>query len=297
MRVESPFWFYAAMFDVEGTIARYAIQPEADPNVLTNYLGVKINPKFFPTILPERVGQVEETPIPANWHADMAEWAYALRSVERAHSSFTIIELGCGWGCWMNNTGMVAKRLGKTVNLIGIEGDEGHIQFAQESLTTNGFDASEYALIRGVAAATPGIALFPRQEFAGGDWSLSPVFSANEQQRAEARATGQYEELPMIPLAEVAANYPLIDLLHVDIQGGEVPLIEGCLDLLREKCASILVGTHSREIEGRLQELLIRDGWKLDIERPAIVRLVDEGPIVVTDGVQGWRNPRITPTP
>ena len=297
MRIESPFWFHATMFDVEGTIHRHAVQAEPDPRFLTNFLGLKIDPKFFPSILDERAGQVEGIPIPANWHADMAEWAYALRSVERCSGPFTIVELGCGWGCWMNNTGVVAKRLGLEVNLIGIEGDEGHLQFARESLKTNGFAQHEYTLYRGIAAATNGFALFPHQDYAGGNWGLSPILGATAEQRHSALASGQYEELPMIALADVVEQYQYIDLLHVDIQGGEADLVEGCLPLLREKCASLLIGTHSRGLEGRLSDMLLADGWKLDIERPAIIRLVDSVPIVTTDGVQGWRNQRITPTP
>jgi hypothetical protein len=297
MRVESPFWFYSTMFDVEGTIRRYAVQSQPDPRYLTNFLGVKIDPKFFPSILDERAGQVEEVPIPANWHADMAEWAYAIRCVERCPGPFTMVELGCGWGCWMNVTGTVARRLGLEVNLIGIEGDEGHIQFARESLATNGFAPHEYRLIRGIAAANAGVALFPTQEHAGGNWALSPILGATDEQREEALATGRYEELPMIALENAVGNHRYVDLLHIDIQGGEVAVVEGCLDFLNSRCPAILIGTHSREIEGRLCEILFAAGWKLDIERAAIVRLTDEGPVTTVDGVQGWRNPRITLTP
>jgi hypothetical protein len=84
----------------------------------TNAFGVLIDPKFFPTILKGREGTVEEISIPANWHADIAEFGAALRAVELAHNSFTMIELGCGWGCWMNITGLTAKRKGLNVHLI-----------------------------------------------------------------------------------------------------------------------------------------------------------------------------------
>jgi len=101
----------------------------------------------------------------------------------------------------------------------------------------------------------------------------------------------------MISLGEATNELTIIDLLHVDIQGGELALVEECLDLLQEKCASMLIGTHSREIEGRLSQILLANGWKLDVERPAIVRLVDGVPVVIVDGVQGWRNPKISPEP
>jgi len=98
----------------------------------------------------------------------------------------------------------------------------------------------------------------------------------------------------MIPLSKVIDNYPKIDLLHIDIQGGEADLISACLSLLSEKVAYIVIGTHSRQIEGRLFDLLLQAGWWLEIERPAILSLTGH-PVVTVDGVQGWRNPRLLP--
>lgn len=144
---------------------RYAaanLQPT--PGLVTNWLGVKVEPKVYPPALAERAGTVEPVPIPANWHADIAEWAAVLQAVDNANAdSFTMIELGCGWGCWMSNSGAAARSTGRRVHVIGVEGDEDHIQFARETLAANGFSPDQTTLHRGVAAATDGIALFPRQ--------------------------------------------------------------------------------------------------------------------------------------
>jgi hypothetical protein len=35
-----------------------------------------------------------------------------------------MIELGCGWGCWMNNAGVAARSTDRRVHVIGVEGDE-----------------------------------------------------------------------------------------------------------------------------------------------------------------------------
>jgi hypothetical protein len=134
---------------------------------------VRIDPKFSPVILQGRAGEVEGIPIPANWHADVAEWGAALRAVDLARGTFTVIELGCGWGCWMNNTGVAARRTGLDVHLIGVEGDEGHVAFAKMACSANGFAPCQVTLHRGVAAPTGGIACFPaRYRLANsGDWS------------------------------------------------------------------------------------------------------------------------------
>jgi hypothetical protein len=290
------FFQYNTCFDPQEIIRRYSV-PGLLPRAgwLTNFLGVIIDPKFFPTILAERAGQVEAIPIPANWHADIAEWGAALRAVDLARDSFTMIELGCGWGCWMNNTGVAARRRALNVHLIGVEADEGHIAFAREACTANGFLSTQVSLHRGIAAAENGVALFPRQERAGVAWGLQPVFGASAAQRAEALRSGRYEALPMIKLADLATSHVRIDLLHVDIQGGEGDLISGCLPVLCEKIAYLVIGTHSRQIEGRLFDTLLEAGWRLEIERPAILQISSGIPAVVVDGVQGWRNPTLLP--
>lgn len=293
----SPFFHYHAAFDPVAAIRRHAATGLAPrPGFLTNFLGVLIEPRFFPGILDGRAGQVEGLPIPANWHADIAEWGAALRAVELARGAFTAVELGCGWGCWLNNTGVAARRLGLAVRLVGVEGDEGHVAFARDACAANGFSPEQVVLRRGVAAAAGGTALFPRQGSAGEAWGLEPVFGASEAQRRAAAERGSHDEVPMLPLAELLAREGRVDLLHVDIQGGEASLVAGSRRALREHVAYLVVGTHSREIEGRLFETLLADGWALEIERPAILAVAaGTGPRVAVDGVQGWRNPALLP--
>jgi hypothetical protein len=68
----------------------------------------------------------------------------------------------------------------------------------------------------------------------------------------------------------VLADRPRVDLLHMDTGQRSATLME-TLDLLRGK---VVVGTHSRQIEGRFFEMLFGEGWKLEIERPAILNLI-----------------------
>ena len=287
----SPFYHYHAAFDAIEVMLRHAAPaPEPLPGYHTNYLGVRIDPKVAPGLL--QPGVVEGAPIPANWHADIAEWAAALRAVDLARDQFTIVELGCGWGCWMNNTGVAARRAGLRPMLIGVEGDAVHVGYAREACAINGFGAAQAIVHHGIAAAEPGTVLFPRH-LADMTYGLEPVFGASPEQRRAAAEAGTHDELPVIPLADIMAPYLRIDLLHVDIQGGEADLVAGCLASLQEKVAYLLVGTHSRPIEGRLFELLSGDGWVLDMERPAILTIQAGRPVTVVDGVQGWRNPRV----
>ena len=265
------------------------------PDYLTNFLGVLINPDHFPVLLTACRGLVEDLPIPANWHADMAEWGAALRAVDLAKTSFTMIELGCGWGCWMNNTGVAARNVGLDVHLIGVEGDDGHISFAHQAVAANGFLPSQVSIHHGVAAAGAGTALFPRQVQSGVSWGSEPIFGATDLQKANALELASHDVLTMIPLSELVRDHHRIDLLHVDIQGGEADLVSEALEVLNAKVAYLLIGTHSRQIEGRLFSTLLESGWCLEIERPAILTVQPCNISTGIDGVQGWRNPRLVP--
>ncbi len=291
-----PFFYYNTTFDAIEIIRRHALDAvTAHPSYVTNYLGVRVKPSVCPSMLQGRAGQVETLPIPGNWHADIAEFAAVLRSVELAAGTFNMAELGCGWGCWLNNAGTAAKRRGLKVSLTGVEGDEGHLAMAQETLQLNGFSAKEVRLIWGIASATQGIALFPRQSLAGSNWGLEPVFGADEQTRAAALRAGTHDELPMVPLSELLHDQVMtLDLLHVDIQGGEGDLIRDSIDLINKHVKYLCIGTHSRQIEGILFAELLGSGWCLEIERPAILDL-NSTPKVVIDGVQGWRNRMLLP--
>ncbi len=194
----------------------------------------------------------------------------------------------------MNITGMAARQRGKRVSLIGVEGDEGHIEFAHEALATNGFSPEQYALFHGVATGQrAGTAFFPRQERSGSSWGLEPIFGATAEQSVALSESGKYDTLRMIPIGTIIQDRPRVDLLHLDIQGGETALLRESLDILNSKVAYLVVGTHSRIIDGEVMELLLSDGgWALEIERPTIYAIGDRCLTTRIDGIQGWRNRR-----
>jgi hypothetical protein len=288
----SPFAHFNASVDVRRIVESH-VRSDRQPMAghFVNFLGVAVPTKVI-SLLDGKGGQLDPVPIPANWHADMAEWAAALRAVDLASGKFTMVELGCGWGCWMTNTGIAAKSRGLAVDLIGIEGDPMHLDFARETLEVNRIRTDEYELLCGIAAAKHGFALFPKRQLGEEHWGFEPVFGATREESEKAVASGRFESLKMIPLAEAIGNRPKIDLLHMDIQGGEGDLVAQTIDLLNERVGYILIGTHSRVLEGRLMELLLGAGWILEIERPAIFHLGGGDPRTTVDGVQAWKNPK-----
>lgn len=287
---QSPHWHYHSSFDALEIIHRYAnpsIRPSAEH--VTNFLGVKIRPDFFPEILSGHAGTVQPIPIPANWHADIAEWASCLRALDLSGNRFAMMELGCGWGCWMNNLGVAAKTAGKRIKLFGIEAHQEHFQYAQQALSDNGIVRSEFQLVHGIAGRSASVALFPKID-SGINWGGSAIFNPSDAQLRGADSS-RYVRIPIVDIAALIADERCLDLLHVDIQGAELDLLTEIFELLSKRVRYVFVGTHSKQIEAGLFDLFTGGGnWKLEMERAAIFRLTDGRPVVTGDGVQGWRN-------
>jgi hypothetical protein len=289
-RPPSPLDHFAASFDARALIAAFAVPGLAPgPGVVTNFLGARIPPGVFPQILERMAGKLEPPPDPGNWHADIAEWAAALRSVDLARGSYRILELGCGWGCWLTNMGVAARARGLAVDLIGIEGDAGHLGRAREVLLLNGFAEDDFRLVHGVAGPRPGLAIFPRPEGMA-NWGGQAQFHPDAETLARARANPALQVLDCHTIPELAGNRP-IDLLHIDIQGAEAAFVEGNLEHMAGHVRRVLIGTHSRAIEGALTTRLLDAGWRLEMERPAVVTIHAHRPVCHVDGVQMWANP------
>lgn len=287
----NPFWHYQSSFDPADIVKRYALEGLVPTEGrYTNFLGVKVDIEIFPTILPPMSGIVEGIPWPNNWHADLAEFGAALRAVDLAGETFTAVELGCGWACWLNCTGAAARAAGKKVKLIGVEGDKTHVNWANRSLTENGFKGN-FEIMHGIAGARAGIALFPNHE--GEAWGLQAVFDPSVEQIEQGRTGSSHQVLTVFTFDQIAADHGNIDLLHMDIQGAEADLIESCQIALKRNVRYIVIGTHSREIEGRIEKVMLSNEWLMEMDRPAIISLESGRQTLRVDGVQGWRNPNL----
>ncbi|MEO0861157.1 MAG: class I SAM-dependent methyltransferase [Pseudomonadota bacterium] len=293
---EALFHYYSE-FDAVAAIHRHVVPGLSPvPDLATNFLGVRIPAKIHPDILNTLTGRVEGPPNPGNWHADIAEWGAVLHAVDAAKDTFRIVELGCGWGCWLVNAGMAARRKGLSLSLIGIEGDSTHLVHADETLTLNGFTAADYALHHGVAGPKPGQALFPNPQAGTAEWGGEAVFYPDPKTLKRAQKDPNVQVLDCYPLTALAGD-ARIDLLHIDIQGAEVDYVEANFTDIAAQVSRVLIGTHSRAIEGRLQDIFLAQGWRLEMDRPAIAPPQNGVPIIRIDGVQMWANPAFNPTP
>jgi FkbM family methyltransferase len=113
-----------------------------------------------------------------------------------------------------------------------------------------------------------------------------------------AGALHDFIEVDILPLAELLEEQPEWDLVHLDVQGWEAALCAGCAEALTGRVRWMVVGTHSRVIDGEVIVAMRRAGWVLENEKPtrftfdpskASLELMTE-----MDGIQIWRNPSRT---
>jgi len=286
-KIQRALFCYYCEFDAEGLIEAFSV-PDQQPEegIIKNFLSTRIQPSVFPSVLQARAGTVEPNPNPGNWHADIAEWAAALRTVRQAKETYRVVELGCGWGCWMTNMGVAARSQGLEIDLIGVEADRYHLSSAEETLRLNGFSTSQFTLHHGVAGPRSGKAAFPIHENEGSHWGGKPIFDPTPDQLAQK----DIQVLDSLTLEDMSRGRP-IDLLHIDIQGGEYKYVLGSAEMIAKQVRRVLIGTHSRTIEGSLFSHFLKSGWRLEMERPAIAPPVKGRPKTRVDGVQMWANP------
>lgn len=290
----SALYNYYCEFDAINTLERYAdTTQQPEPDYVRNFLGVRVPPIVFPPILDSRVGTVEPIPDPGNWHADIAEWAAALRAVDGSGDLFRVIELGCGWGCWITNTGYAARKTGRSVEMIGVEGDANHLKNAVLTLEANGFSEDTYTLFHGIAAGKPGKAIFPNVEEGSAAWGGEAIFEPDKDTLARAQDDASVQVLDCFTLGQLSAD-KTVDLLHIDIQGAETDYVKGNIDDMDRLVRRVLIGTHGRVIEGQLQEFFLDRGWRMEMDRATIAPLSDGRPKLGIDGVHLWANPKLT---
>jgi Methyltransferase FkbM domain len=239
-------------------------------------------------------------PIPDDgYHAEAAEYIALADAVRRAEGRFCIAELGAGWGPWVGLGGVLARNRGiAEIELIGVEALPARFALLEKHLHTNGLrpldgdrtvrDGVSCRLFNGAATVTRSEVFFPDV----GIIDMGSAVSETGDDRDYRGRRVRNLRVQGYPLDEILGS-SRIDLLHIDVQGSEVALVEANLDLIARQVDAMMIGTHSRVIEGALIDLLYRNGWQLELEKPCRVAWtahpVSQQAMTETDGCQYWR--------
>ena len=144
-----PFWNYAATFDPVATIRAHENRArKAVPNHRVNFFGVAVNvDRFAPQLRTREYCRASADPGQlARRHGRI--WrglagGRACRGIYTFHDGQTGLRVGL---LDANITAAAARLAGKKPFVIGVEGDEGHLEFWRESLGTNGIPTAQYKL-------------------------------------------------------------------------------------------------------------------------------------------------------
>lgn len=271
--------------------------------------GQRFDPAYHPVIA-DRLGQVAEVlPLPADGHlAGGIEYAAVALAFEaaRGQSTFTVAELGAGFGPWVTLCGLTARRLGfQQVRLAAFEADTGRYTQLRRHLACNGLVPVDAAAQGSDGSMTWRLFNAAAWWQDGHVWWPADSDPRDAGMRAEASGYARHDyrgqaqrltEIPALDVATALAAWPVIDLLHIDVQGSEAELVPHLLPFLSARVRSMFIGTHSRKIEGDLMALLYDNGWNLLREKPCRFNPT-QGDVsldgrTTSDGAQYWVNRR-----
>jgi FkbM family methyltransferase len=282
---------------------------EVDGGWSANFLGVRTRDVFTAgmagVVASERRGV--ETGYPA-FDEEYFEWVDVLEAVAAATGTFTMIELGAGWGRWLMNGAVAAQRDGLSIHLVGVEAEPTHFGWMQQHFRDNGVDPASLKLIQAAVAAEAG-----RVRFHVGDpdaWygqaiepgqpapAPEPSLFARIRRFLDHRPPRERAviEVRAVSLLSILEGEQEVDLIDLDVQGSEADVLEAADDMLSKKVKRVHVGTHSEENESRLRSLFVRLGWEKLNDYPCGAEAeTDWGRISFQDGVQTWLNPGLAP--
>jgi FkbM family methyltransferase len=268
---------------------------EADGTFAYDSLGVRTDPNFRPHIRPHPRGPLELAhPSP---YAPYFELVFVLESVVAAQDSphYTMVELGAGYGPWMVSATTAWRSLvDRPVRLVGVEMVPHHFEWLHQHFRNNGIDPAEHKLIQGAVTDTGGNATYipepdPRMDF-GQTVVARGLASSAEQLDGQPNRPVQ---VPGVTLPDLLADLDAVDLVHVDIQGEELRVLEHSASVLDEKVRRLMVATHSRGIHSALRRQFAAAGWTgvFDFGYRKRVR-TPYGDVQFLDGLLAFVNPR-----
>jgi FkbM family methyltransferase len=305
MPCPSPLQLYAGYQDSDVQLLRDFLVPDrqAQPGFIVDFLDVRTRVTSLANGQRKCEG-VLDIPVPGDYHAEAIEYIGLVKSVLRAKDQFVAMELGAGWGPWLVAGAKAAARRGiQTVRLYGVEADPMHYEFMVRHFLDNGLDPSQHALIHAAVGLEPGRARFPKVADAANDWGSRPARLDGSTTNAQDAAylghlLDDYIDVEVVAIDALLTREPRWDLVHVDVQGWERLLCERATGLLNERVTYVVIGTHSRKLDGDMVDLFHREGWLLEHEKPSRFTFLPGVQLLESmnqaDGTQVWRNPRLS---
>ena len=248
-------------------------------------------------------------PYPA-FNEEYFEWIDLLESVVAARKSYIMTELGAGLGRWAVRAACALQHHNQKLpfRLIAVEAEPTHFEWMKLHFSDNGIDPNQHSLVHAAVSDKPGEVSFyvgtNRGDIAPDGWYGQKLTKDYEVDiLVEEAPYGKYQvrrhasgaksiTVPAITLVSILDDLDQVDLIDSDLQGAELSVIRSSIDELDAKVKRPHIGTHGRETENELRQLLASRGWRCLADYPCFsLEQTPWGPIEFQDGVQSWVNP------
>ncbi|PYT23887.1 MAG: hypothetical protein DMG57_30515 [Acidobacteria bacterium] len=270
-----------------------------------DFLGCKIRHEFWPSSL--RTGIPKRTYPP--FDEEYFEWIDLLESVVQAQGTYTIVELGAGFGRWSVRAANAIRQYNRLpIHLVAVEAEPAHFAWLCQHLADNGITPEDHTLIQAAMTGELGEVLFyvgmpGLVENAPTEWYGQSIIKDHERPGLPDSRGAQFVEhqsgwrsirVRALPFSAVLADLDRVDLVDMDVQGEEYNVVAAAIRDITAKVRRLHIGTHGHDIEGELRRLLLAFKWKCVTDYPcSTVSSTPWGSISFDDGVQSWINPEL----
>ncbi len=256
---------------------------EVSGRFAVDFLGVRTDPNFREHFKPSPKGYLETGyPVPDQSYF---EYIFLLESIAGAAGPlYTIFELGAGYGYWLVSAAQALRgRPDLAPRLVGVEMEATRYIWMREHLKNNGLDPEAHHLSQAAVSDHVGTSSYRSEGDESGDFGLSLGARSSSRRSVQVKCT---------KLGPMLDKYPRVDLLHMDIQGEELRVMEDARSEIREKVSRLFIGTHSSSLHRRIRKLLLAEGWSIRFDFPGKTgHRTEFGEILFVDGALAAENP------
>jgi FkbM family methyltransferase len=280
-----------------------------------DFLGAKTHRDFVAGLHTYEAGATLEMCYPGAGE-EYLEWIDVLESVVAARGSYTMIDLGAGFGRWTIRAAYALKQYDEQLpyRLIAVEAEPVVFKWMGRHFQDNEIDAAKHSLIHAAISDVPGDVLFNVGAPIGSPWDRKPdnwygqFLTKDYDVSSEYQDDGEYSgyparrhqsgwrsiSVPGVTLASLLKDQKLVDLIDMDIEGQELRAVQANIEELDAKVKRMHIGTHTKEIEDGLRQLLSAHGWHCLFDYSLFSKAETPwGTIDFENGAQSWVNPRL----
>ncbi len=312
------------------TFAGLTPWPEPCPSgSVSNFLGVMTDQEFLERHHPSNVerGEPDQAPemlLPKVPDGEpFFEFAAIYKAVSAARERFVMIELGGGYAARSVDAHRLLQKLNPMPSQLTIvEAEPTHFEWAKRHLRANGIDPLDHWLINTAVSASSDPRLFQlgsgiyyngivkeedikatvkqlveRKQTPEVLWNLMLGGRCGMQipyDSAAGRDIFDYKFVSAMPLADILAPLPHVDLIDMDIQGAEDTVIPPAMEMLNRRVKRIHIGTHRADIHAGLWDLFFEHEWDCEFDyAPFGKHDTPWGQFETMDGILHFSNTRL----